>query len=178
MIIDEYDPRWPADFARVRSFVRGAVADVAIAIEHVGSTAVPGLAAKPVIDIDVVVAPDDVGAGIAALESIGYGHRGDLGIPLREAFRAPSDDLPRHHLYLCPSSSPALANHLAVRDFLRSNASAAANYAALKQRLAQRFRDDIDGYIEGKSAFLLRVLREAGFPKHALDDIERMNARD
>ena len=177
VIVNEYDARWPEVFARLHDRVLSAVADVALSVEHVGSTSVPGLPAKAVIDMDVVVAPNDVAAGIAALESIGYVHRGNLGIPQREAFHAPTQ-LPRHHLYLCPSDSPALANHLAVRDALRTDPLKAAEYGRLKKSLAHEFHDEIDAYVEGKSAFLLALLRDAGFSESALDDIERMNVND
>ena len=113
---------------------------------------------------------------IARLETLGYEHRGDLGIPGREAFAAPADS-PRHHLYLCPSDSEALANHLAVRDALRDSASEARAYGELKKRLAGEFSEDIDGYIEAKMDFLLRLLKRAGFSNAALADIRRMNAR-
>jgi GrpB-like predicted nucleotidyltransferase (UPF0157 family) len=174
IVIAAYDRAWPRQFERVRTAVWPALSDIALAIEHVGSTAVPGLAAKPVIDIDVVVPDDMVTAGITRLAAIGYTHRGDLGIPQREAFRAPTD-LPRHHLYLCPASSPALANHLAVRDYLRTHDDAAQEYARLKQSLAKGSAGDIDAYVAGKKAFLLGILRALGFPDARLDDIARMN---
>ena len=92
--------------------------------------------------------------GVARVEALGYQHRGDLGIPGREAFGAPSGSR-RHHLYLCPEGSPALANHLVVRDYLREHPSEARAYAELKKRLASQFADDIEGYVEGKTRFLL-----------------------
>ncbi len=100
-------------------------------VEHVGSTAVPGLAAKPVLDIDVVVPAGDVDAAVAALESAGYVHRGDLGVPDREAFHAPDDD-PRRHVYVCRAGSLSVRNHLAVRDVLRRREDLREAYAAVK----------------------------------------------
>ncbi|MGV3710844.1 MAG: GrpB family protein [Gemmatimonas sp.] len=172
----DYDPQWLSDFATVRDRVWPALADVAIAVEHVGSTSVPALAAKPIIDIDVVVPDHRVAAAIDALASIGYVHRGDLGIPQREAFRPPAG-LPTHHLYLCPASSPALANHLAVRNFLRSHPESVREYSTLKKRLASEFAHDIDGYIEGKTSFLITILRRSGFPESLIADIEHMNRK-
>lgn len=172
----DYDPSWPRLFATLSSVVHSAVADIAISIEHVGSTAVPGLAAKPVIDIDVVVHEGDVQAGIARLTTLGYDHLGDRGIPAREAFRPPPG-APFHHLYLCPSTSPALANHLAIRDHLRANPADARAYGDLKKRLALEFADDIDGYVGAKTAFLVAILRKRGFSEDALVDIEGANRR-
>lgn len=176
IIVAQYDPAWPDIFEEIRASLTPVVSRLALAIEHVGSTAVPGLAAKPVIDIDVVVAPRDLTAGIRGLESLGYDHRGELGVPGREAFRAPAGT-PGHHLYLCPEDSPALANHIAIRDYLRSDPAAVAAYGELKRSLAHAFPNDMDAYVEGKTGFLLNILTGVGFSQAALDDIERMNAR-
>ena len=176
IVVVDYDPTWPLAFEELRDSVSGAVHDIAISIEHVGSTAVPGLAAKPVIDMDVVVKESDVARAIERLSELGYVHSGDLGIPLREAFRRPPGSRP-HHLYVCPSNSPALANHLALRDYLRGNAEATHEYGALKKQLAEKFRDDIDGYIEGKTAFIVGILERLGLARDAIVDIERMNRR-
>lgn len=177
VVVVDYDPAWPEAYERVRSFVWPAVSDVAIAVEHVGSTAVPGLAAKPVIDVDVVVeAEGDVAVAIERLARLGYAHRGDLGVAGREAFDNP-DGLPAHHLYLCPRASTALANHLVVRDYLRTHPAAAASYGALKKALALRFPRDVDGYVDGKTDFVLRILREGGLPAERLAEIERANRK-
>ena len=176
VIVVDYEPSWPAVFAQISGPILDAVSDIAIAIEHVGSTAVRGLAAKPVIDIDVVVPRGRVADAIARLETLGYEHRGDLGVPQREAFRRPPG-LPRHHLYLCPEGSLALANHLAVRDYLRAHPVEARAYGELKKRLAGEFAHDIDGYIAGKTDFLLAILRTSGLEPPLLDDIEHINRR-
>ncbi len=171
-----YDPAWPDRFETVRRRIQPAVADIALAIEHVGSTAVPGLPAKPVIDLDVVVPRAAMSEGIRRLARLGYAPRGDLGIPDREAFRPPPGP-PRHHLYLCPADSRALANHLAVRDHLRMHGDDARAYGKLKLRLAERYADDVDVYVEGKTGFLLDILRRSGFDPVELEEIEAMNRR-
>lgn len=172
----DYDPAWAAVFERLRNFVWPAVKEVALTIEHVGSTAVPGLAAKPIIDMSVVVeARGDVPAAIAGLATLGYVHRGDLGIEGREAFDAPAD-LPDHHLYVCPAGSLALRNHIAVCDYLRAHPAAARQYGALKRRLAVAFHDDIDGYVAGKTAFIVGILHEMGFSAEQMASIEAANA--
>lgn len=177
VVVVEADPAWPTAFEALRRKVATAVQDAAVAIEHVGSTSVPGLAAKPILDVDVVVRRDRLAEVIERLEAAGYEHRGNLGIPDREAFHPPPASASRHNLYLCPEDSPALANHLAVRDYLRAHPAAAAEYGELKKRLALRFAGDIDGYVEGKTAFLTGILRECGFAAEEIADIERINRR-
>jgi GrpB-like predicted nucleotidyltransferase (UPF0157 family) len=170
----DYDPAWPAIFASIRDRVAPALAGIAIAIEHVGSTSVPGLAAKPVIDIDVVVEdPTAVPAAIAALESLGYRHLGTLGIPDREAFRRPSGTEP-HSLYVCPVGGQGLRNHLALRAHLRAHPEAVAAYGALKRRLASETRD-VDVYVEGKTALIVTFLRAEGIDEETLASIVEAN---
>jgi len=176
MLVVDYDLAWPRLFEELKASIWDAVAGIAVAVEHVGSTSVPGLAAKPVIDIDVVVAECDVPSGIEQLKGLGYEHRGDLGIPLREAFRRPAGTVP-HNLYLCPSNSPALANHVALRDYLRANVEAARAYGELKMRLAVECAGDIDAYVEGKTGFIVSVLRQVGLAEASLSDIEVMNRK-
>src|SRR5262245_23111006 len=101
----ESNPEWPGIFEQVRAYVWPAVGDIALNVKHIGSTSVRGLRAKPVIDACIVVASrEEVPVCIDRLASIGYVHRGNLGVPDREAFRRP-DQLPRHHLYLSPRDS-------------------------------------------------------------------------
>jgi GrpB-like predicted nucleotidyltransferase (UPF0157 family) len=176
IVVVDYDPAWPQMFETLRARIEPVVADIAVAIEHIGSTSVPGLAAKPIIDMVVVVPPDRVATAIDRLATLGYAHKGDLGIPGREAFAHPPE-MPRHHLYVCPVGNIGLVNPLALRDYLRAHPDAAAEYAALKRRLAVRFADDVDGYVESKSAFILDVLRKSGFAERDLAAIEAMNRR-
>lgn len=176
----EYDPAWAEAFERVRATVWPALHDVALAIEHVGSTSVPGLWAKPIVDVDVIV-PDEaaVAFAIKRLAAIGYVHRDDLGLTGREAFEAPRDDptLQPHHLYVCPQGSVALRNHLAVRDHLRAFPASVRAYGALKRRLARAHPHDIDAYVAGKTDFVLAILRAAGFEREELGEIERINRK-
>ena len=175
VIVVDYDDEWPARFVRLRDRIWPLVADVASRIEHVGSTSVPGLAAKPIIDMTLVVpAKDRVAPTIERLATLQYVHRGTLGVEDREAFDHP-DDLPRHHLYVCPEGTIGVVNQLAVRDYLRTHHDAAREYAALKQQLAAQFPHDIDQYVFGKTDFVLRVLRLAGLTEEQLKAIERIN---
>jgi len=169
-----YDPQWPTRFDRTKDDLVTALAAVPTrAIEHVGSTSVPGLDAKPVLDIDVVVNRQDLHPAIDALVLAGYEHRGDLGIPDRHYLRAPRDGL-RRRVYVVVEGSLALRNHLAVRDALRASASLRAEYAALKHRLAAEL-EDIDLYVTGKTDLLVRVLSEAGFTPSEIDVIRLLN---
>lgn len=163
IVVQDYDSAWPEQFEMVRRELWPAVSDFAVAIEHVGSTSVPGLAAKPILDIDIIVpSGDDVPLAIARLAALGYIHRGDLGVEAREAFRPPPGP-PARHVYVCPQGVLSLRNHLALRDHLRNNRASAEAYGALKKKLADQFPHDIDGYLVGKTGFIRDILRACGF---------------
>ena len=175
VIVVDYDPAWPRDFDVLRQRIWPSLADVALRVEHVGSTSIPGLAAKPIIDMTIVVSTrDDVPKAIERLASLGYVHRGNLGIDDREAFDHPAG-LPRHNLYVCPEGTIGIVNQVAVRDYLRANSEAATRYGALKKQLAERFPDDIDRYVLGKTDFVLDILRRAGLTAEQIEKIERDN---
>jgi len=166
-----YDSMWPAEFERLGAALYDALSGVGVTIEHVGSTAVPGLLAKPILDIDVVY-PTAVDFDVvrSRLESLDYEHQGDLGIAGREAFRRSEDAVsgnatgrvwPAHHLYACREDSVELRRHLRFRDALRARPDLASAYAELKAHLAQSVGGDRERYTEGKSAFVEAVLRGA-----------------
>lgn len=158
IVVVDPDPGWPAHFEQLAGPVRAALADLGARVDHVGSTAVPGLAAKPVIDLDVVMpSPDAVRSAIERLRGLGYVYQGDKGIPGREAFLWPPG-APRHHLYVVAAGSPPHERHIRFRDRLRASPELAAEYAALKRELAARFADDRLGYNEAKTDFVERVL--------------------
>jgi GrpB-like predicted nucleotidyltransferase (UPF0157 family) len=177
VVVVDYDPMWPEIFEQLRTHVWSVLHDVALTIEHVGSTSVPGLAAKPIIDMSVIVASKrEVPLAIARLATLGYEHLGNRGIEDREAFRHP-EGLPAHHLYVCPQGSLAVQNHLAVRDYLRTHPETAQVYGELKKRLAQEFPNDIESYVDGKTNLMLEVLREQGIAAEQLVAIERANRK-
>jgi len=163
-VVLPYDEQWPLDFARIRDELRQALGELALAIEHVGSTSVPGLSAKPIIDIDVVIRDDSLlKAAVSALEKAGYRHEGDLGIPGREAFRYEGKDhLRRHHLYVCPRDSRELKRHIAFRDYLRAHPEAVRAYSRVKEEGAALYPQDIEGYIAHKSPFIEDIYRMIG----------------
>lgn len=156
-----WSEEWPAQFDRVAHDLRRALAGVPSAcVEHVGSTSVPGLAAKPILDIDIIVEAHDVALAVAALERVGHLHRGDLGVTGREAFTPPGDG-PRRHVYVCRAGTLNVRNHLAVRDVLRRRVDLRDEYAAVKIELAADPTMDIDTYIARKSQVLQKVLAES-----------------
>ncbi len=158
MLIQDYDPAWPDAFSKVATKVKAALGSLVVTIEHVGSTAVPDLAAKPIIDLDVVLAsPANLPEAIRLLSSIGYAHEGDLGIVGREAFRSPLGP-PRHHLYVLSAGANELHRHLAFRDALRASEDLRNKYAELKRALAQAHQDDRRNYTEAKTAFIVSAL--------------------
>ena len=159
-----YQAEWAQNFQRIAAEIREALGELALRIEHVGSTAVPGLSAKPIIDLDVVIRDEaSFPAAAARLRAAGYEHEGDLGIAGREAFRYEGKPhLQKHHLYVCPQDSPELKRHLAFRDYLRSHPEAVREYSRLKEEGAALYPDDIDRYIAHKAPFIGRIYRNIG----------------
>lgn len=159
IVISDYDADWPLHFEEIAQPVRDAMADLGATVEHIGSTAVPGLAAKPIIDIDVAVAsPDDVETAIERLRSLGYLYQGDKGVEGRQAFRWPSGARP-HHLSVVVDGNEPHRKHIAFRNYLRDHPKAARDYAILKTRLAEQHGDDRLGYTDAKDEFVAHVLR-------------------
>lgn len=158
VIIENYDSRWPQLFETLRSRLSAVLNELADSIEHVGSTAVPGLSAKPIIDIDILLrSSSDLAVVIRKLAEVGYEHRGDLGVSGREAFRANASNI-QHHLYVCPPSSREYVRHIAFRNHLRAHLADANAYALLKRELASRFGSDRERYNQAKSEFVQRIL--------------------
>jgi GrpB-like predicted nucleotidyltransferase (UPF0157 family) len=167
-----YDPRWANNFREIAAVLKRALWREALAIEHFGSTSVPGLAAKPILDIMVII-PDTIDAFRKinlAVNRIGYDHEGDLGITGREAFRnrdkyAPYDmsgrEWPVHYLYVCKNHAPVLVDYLAFRDYLRKNPRDAAEYGRVKMQAAELHPHDIDGYMAYKKECAERILQKA-----------------
>ena len=160
VVIVDYDPCWVRMFAEARAGILEALKESQVAVEHVGSTSVPGLAAKPIIDIMIVV-PDSAAAerAIAPLVSLGYEYRGEVGIPGRFYF---AKGQPRtHHLHLYPCSHSEVARLLLFRDYLRASPAAAQKYEKLKRALAEKFGNDRESYTQAKSGFIKSIEAEA-----------------
>ncbi|MCR5228434.1 MAG: GrpB family protein [Eubacterium sp.] len=161
VVVHSYEKTWADDFVAIRDELNTVLKDLSLRIEHVGSTSVEGLSAKPIIDIDVVI--ENRGKlleVIAALQKLGYSHEGDQGIPGREAFKyVGKEHLRKHHLYVCAQDSEELRRHIAFRDYLRSHPDAVAEYSRIKEEGAELYPWDIDKYIEHKSPFIESIYK-------------------
>jgi GrpB-like predicted nucleotidyltransferase (UPF0157 family) len=163
LVVVDADPAWPQQFQEIVTYLSPFVAGSVMRIEHVGSTSVPGLAAKPIIDIDLVVADESqVQGALHRIESAGYQWVGDLTVSGREAFE-PIDTppLPVHHLYLVVENNRAHSDHWLLRDALVENPDLIDRYAALKRKNAVLADGDGIRYTELKAAFVAEVLAEA-----------------
>lgn len=159
VVVVPYDPRWRELFDAASAELSAALGSSILAIHHVGSTAVPGLCAKPILDILVSIPAFQAGVLLVpALESLGYEFRPDEEIPDRHYFRRRTGTTRTHHLSLAEPESEYHRVTLAFRDALRRDPELAAAYAALKLDLARRFPLDRAAYIEGKSLFVSEVL--------------------
>jgi GrpB-like predicted nucleotidyltransferase (UPF0157 family) len=157
IVIADYDSEWPARFEAERERVRHALGARALRIEHIGSTAVPGLGAKPIVDVLVTVEdPEDDGAIVPALEGAGYELR--VREPAHRMFRTPVRDV---HVHVWRDSDPEVERYLRFRDRLRASAEHRAAYERLKRELATREWDDMNDYADAKGALIEAVLAEA-----------------
>jgi GrpB-like predicted nucleotidyltransferase (UPF0157 family) len=154
-----YDPSWPGRFAAERAALDGAIGSWATGgIHHVGSTAVPGLDAKPIIDI--LVGVDDLEASrgcFGPLAELGYLYAPYLAGEMHWLCK-PDPSRRTHHLHLVPTDSRRFRDELAFRDRLRASPQTAEEYAELKHDLAERFPDDREAYTDAKASFVRRVL--------------------
>lgn len=158
MILHKYNPSWIHDFNKVKEKIVGALWPIKVSILHVGSTSVPGLSSKPIIDIDLVyysnIGFEEIKNG---LEKIGYFHNGNQGIDNREVFKRKKGinldnilDVINHHLYACPEGSKELERHLLFRNYLISNTNARLQYQNIKIQLAKEAGQDRKVYAELK----------------------------
>ncbi|MBT2564422.1 GrpB family protein [Pedobacter sp. ISL-68] len=187
IIIEDYSPQWAITFQELSAVYQAHLNDLIIEIQHVGSTSVKGLAAKPVIDIDIIIDnKENLNAIIKKLKELGYHHRGNLGISDREAFKCQTEHTPidgttkiwpKHHLYVCPLNSVSLKNHLTLRNFLRNNPEKAKAYGELKKKLALENPYDINLYVERKTPFIVEVLKNGDFNENEIERITQENAQ-
>jgi GrpB-like predicted nucleotidyltransferase (UPF0157 family) len=161
LVIKAYDPQWPILFEELRVKFSELLGNMVSAIEHIGSTSVPGLAAKPIIDLDVLLASAAyLPETIRRLATLGYEHEGDLGIAGREAFRTPRS-LCAHHLYVCLPNYEEFRRHILLRNYLRSHPAEVSAYNNLKWELFARFANDRAAYIQGKADFVTQLVQRA-----------------
>ncbi|MBY0479323.1 MAG: GrpB family protein [Chitinophagaceae bacterium] len=149
MLITEYTPTWITDFEAIKLAIETVLPEIEYSIEHVGSTSVPHLAAKPIIDLDIIYQqPADFELIKSALEKLGYTHHGNQGIEDRDVFKRNATcshavlDTVKQHLYVCPIHSKALERHILSRDYLRKHEWARLEYQQIKYRLAEEANQD------------------------------------
>ena len=164
VVVVPYDEAWKNAFEEIKTEIEAEIGALIIGIEHVGSTSVEGMSAKPCIDIDVIIKDYSAfGEIVRKLGSIGYIHEGDLGIKDREAFKyADKPHLMTHHLYVCPRDSEELHRHIAFRDFLRKNPEAVKEYSMVKEKAAALFPNEIEQYIAFKASCIEELYIKCG----------------
>ena len=169
VVIAPYDPQWKNEFEKICAMIQSYIGEYLESIEHVGSTSVEGLGAKPIIDVDAVLRDrNDLPMVIERLAAYGYVHQGDLGLPGREAFFRPRDydaqeqSVMNYHFYVCHRDARPYLEHIAFRDYLRTHPQARDEYQRIKQELAQRYRYDVDTYCEQKTTFVRSILKRCG----------------
>ena len=183
--VEDYNPQWARDFLALKKVYEKQLSGIDCQIIHVGSTSVPGLAAKPIIDVDIVVrSPEDAEKCIKRLQELGYIHAGQRGIVGRESFERSDEYVPysnekkswrAHHLYVCMEGIDALTNHLKLKDYLIKHPEAVKAYSDLKKELAKKYPHDIDAYIAEKTDFIVGILKKAGMDEGVLKRISDQN---
>jgi GrpB-like predicted nucleotidyltransferase (UPF0157 family) len=177
VIIEPYDPAWAEEFKKDKASLEVILKDVEYnSIEHVGSTSIPGMSAKPVIDIDIIIKPSSLVAARTAMVSAGYFDCGEMDVPGRHAYRQPgygkyqpahgertADGGLRRNTYLMIEGCSALRNHLDVKRILLEDAGLREEYGAVKFALIDREFNGIGEYAREKSKVLMKILKKAGW---------------
>lgn len=160
-LVEKYNPEWPKWFEEIKTFLGKRVSQACIRIEHVGSTSIPAMTAKPIIDLILVVKPQGFEEVKTHLSERGYYHQGDKGIQGREAFDliviSVKSSLPCHHLYVCSEHSTELKKQIAFRDFMRQHAEWRQRLNELKLQLCKEYDNDRQSYIDGKAAMVSQI---------------------
>lgn len=161
VVVEKWNPKWKDEFEKIVDSLGEDIIYNSVKIEHVGSTSVEGLSAKPIIDLDIVIENDKFEIIKRLLNDKGYEHEGDLGIEGREAFSySGKEELMTHHLYVCPKDSKELFKHITFRDFLKNNPDLASEYSKVKEQAAVLYPDDIDKYMEFKSEIIEKIYKK------------------
>lgn len=157
------NPQWGKDFAAEATQVALALGNNVVQVHHIGSTAIPNIYAKPVIDLLVEVNDiNQVDRCNAAMAALGYSILGEFGLPGRRYFRKDNAEGHRtHHAHIFQTGSPAVVRHLAFRDFMIAHPDCAQQYSDLKRALAAQHPEDIDGYMDGKDEFVKAMEQRA-----------------
>ena len=161
VVVEKWNPKWKDEFEKIVASLGKDILYNSIKIEHVGSTSVEGLSAKPIIDLDIVIENDKFEIIKRLLNDKGYEYEGDLGIEGREAFSySEKEELMTHHLYVCPKDSKELFKHITFRNFLKDNPALADEYSRVKEQAALLYPNDIDKYMEFKSEIIENIYKK------------------
>lgn len=175
LVIAEYSDEWPHWYSLIYSYLWPAVREWSTAIEHVGSTSVAGLAARPIIDVDIFVKDDELhDYQIKIVESLGYSYHGERGFYGRHAL-SQNNSLPSHNLYLCIRGHSATENHLFFRDYLRDNPEKVAEYSRIKKDLVAAHKHDVQTYLRNKTEFISECLHKAAMDEMLIQEIVSIN---
>jgi GrpB-like predicted nucleotidyltransferase (UPF0157 family) len=156
IVLVPHDPDWARGFEGARAAIMEACSGYVLEVHHVGSTAIPGIAAKPVIDITGMLHRHEDGfACVPAMAALGYEFRGEAGVSGRHYFS--KGEPGRHHVHLYQLDHPEVGRHIRFRDYLRQNPKEASAYEVLKRELAARFGGDTRSYCDAKSEFCTRI---------------------
>lgn len=176
VIVEKYNPDWKTQFQKIKNDLEQYLSNVSyISIEHVGSTSVPGLAAKPVIDIDIIIKPENLNDCIRELEECSeYKYVGECGVQDRHAFKKPGA-IPKSNVYVCVENCQALKNHLAIRNECIKDSRIRDKYSEWKLDLAKKDWKNVDEYCEAKNDIIELILIQAGFTEEETRAIRQVN---
>lgn len=160
--LENYNEKWKDIFEEESKLISSKLNKFLIDIQHTGSTAIPGIVAKPIIDIAVAIdSLSNVEKIIQLLHELGYNYRGEQGIPGRHLFAKGTEENRTHYLHIMEKGHPEWKNHILFRDYLKSNPKVTKEYEKVKRELAKKYETDRGKYTEGKSKFIQKVIEKA-----------------
>ena len=190
MLIQKYRKSWVKDFNELSRAINEVLVNLNVSVEHIGSTSIPGLAAKPIIDIDIVFGKNVEFDQIKVrLEKIGYYHKGNQGIHNREVFKRNHAitldkilDAIVHHLYVCPADSEELQRHILFRNYLTSNEAERIKYQNLKHKIAEEVNQDQKKYAQLKEVkagkFINEIIEKAKISSSKFEKQTQLNYKN
>jgi predicted amidohydrolase/GrpB-like predicted nucleotidyltransferase (UPF0157 family)/GNAT superfamily N-acetyltransferase len=180
VLLAEYNPEYPTEFEKIKQNLAKILGNLALDIEHVGSTSIEGMIGKPTIDIDVIIDESTSLSKVKLrLENAGYKYNGNFGVNGRDMFTYRlTHKFFDHHVYIREKSAAEAANHVIFRDFLRENKTEATKYASLKRRSAEKYKFNIGDYTVSKTEFVKRILNKAKNPDDKFADYRLSSDKD
>jgi len=162
VVLRTHNPQWEELFKQEKELISSAIADFLIDIQHIGSTAIPNIVAKPIIDIAVAIdSLDNIEKIIPSLENISFIYRGEQGIPDRHLFVKGGENVRTHHLHVMQKGHYEWDKHILFRDYLKKHPNDAKQYSELKQKLFLKYGNDREKYTEGKSEVIQNIIEKA-----------------